>query len=374
MRSLILLSLLAFVTACSSTRKQLESAGTYEREGMWREAFEGYKDLYLRRPSTVEAHVGMKRTAQARMDRMQQDAMAGYLASDLERAEAERTEAERFRMEMERYRLDLQWDPLLEEHRNSARAREAERLYTQAETAFRAERFAECEALLDASLRLAPDRKDTEYLRTLAQLEPLYRQGQRAVELGLWRDGYRLFKRITDRDATYKDAWDLRTACAEKATYTLAYVPLFNDQLYTAQLGSGPGVVETQLAAMVKQAVLDLNDALILLVDRDNTNELLAEQQRQMSGTFDDRHVAEAGRLLGARFVLTGKVLRFDDIIRKEIDVEMQLIDAATGRIHLSEVIRVNKQEIARGAPRAQLLERSAKRMALRLTDFDPTE
>jgi hypothetical protein len=132
------------------------------------------------------------------------------------------------------------------------------------------------------------------------------------------------------------------------------------------------GQLEAQFAANVKQEVLDLNDPLIVLVDRDNTEEILAEQQRQMSGVYDDRSVAAAGKLLGARYVLTGKILRFDDVLRKEIEVQMQLLDAESGRILLAEIVRVNKQEIGRGAPRAQLLERAAKRMALQLAEFDP--
>ena len=47
-------------------------------------------------------------------------------------------------------------------------------------------------------------------------------------------------------------------------------------------------------------------------------------------------------------------------------------VDAETGEIHLSEVVRVNKQEIAKGAPRAQLIDRASKRVALAIEQFDP--
>jgi hypothetical protein len=137
-------------------------------------------------------------------------------------------------------------------------------------------------------------------------------------------------------------------------------------------LNGGAGQVENQLSANVKQEILDLKNPLIILVDRDHTDELLAEQQRNMSGVYDDRYVAEAGKLIGAQYVLTGRILRFDDVLSKQIEVQMQLLDAESGRILMADVVRVNKQEIARGAPRAQLLERAAERMALRLAEFDP--
>jgi hypothetical protein len=72
--------------------------------------------------------------------------------------------------------------------------------------------------------------------------------------------------------------------------------------------------------------------------------------------------------------VLTAKLLRFDDVLFKQCEVQMQLIDTETGRIHASEIIRVNKQEIGKGAPRAQLLEKAAKRIAARVGAFDPAK
>lgn len=374
MRSLAFLFItLAIASACNTTRKSMEAAALYEREGMLQEAHDQYAAIYTRKPKTAEARVGMKRTAQALFDRMQDKASGFYMANDLNSGDRARQEALYFQSAMQRDGLDLQWSPMFEQRRIDAMHTEAERLFQAADAAFRIDRFAEAEELAKQSLRLEPERKETTYLMQLAQLEPHYRQGKRAMETSLWRSAFGELKRVTDVDMGYKDAWTLQDECRKQASYALAYVPLFNGTLYTNELGASfAGQVETQFAANVKQAVLDLNDPLIMLVDRDNTDQLLAEQQRQMSGVYDDRYVAEAGKLLGARYVLTGKILRFDDLLRKEIEVQMQLIETETGRIHLSEIIRVNKQEIVRGAPRAQLLERSSKRVAAKLADFDP--
>lgn len=372
MRTVLLLAIITALTACTSARKELERAAVYEREGMYQEAHDRYAELYRRKPKATEAHVGMKRTAQAMFDRLQDKASGLYLANDLDGGDRARQEALYFQGAMEKKGLELTWSPLFEQRRAEAMRAEAERLYQAANAAYRIDRFTEAEELANKSLKLDPDRKETAYLVQLAQLEPRYRQGQRAMETGLWRSAYAEFKRVTDDDMGYKDAWALQEECRKKASYTLAYVPLFNGALYVNSVGAGEGLLEAQLSANIKQAVMDLNDPLIMLVDRDNTDELLAEQQRQMTGVYDDRYVAEAGKLLGARYVLTGKILRYDDILRKEIEVQMQLIDTETGRIHESEIVRVNKQEIARGAPRAQLLERSSKRIAARIAAFDP--
>lgn len=374
MRSILLLLLSLLAVHAAAQRKQLEKAAAYESAGMLMEAFDRYERIHTRKKQgSVEAHTGMKRTAQGLFDRMQADATGLYFADDLDGGERKRQEAAVYKQRMDRKGLDLRWDPLLEVRRRDAQRSAAGRLYERADAAFRADRFAEAEEFATRSAQLDPERKDAEYLLKLAQLEPLYRQGQRAMELELWRDAFRAFKRVTDRDAGYKDAWRLQAQAREKAEIVLAIVPIFNANLYLANPGLiRAGLIESHLAAAFKQSVLDTREPLIVLVDRDNMDQLLAEQQRQMSGVYDDRYVVEAGKLIGARYVVTGKILRYDEILRREIEVQMQLLDAESGRIHLSEIVRVNKDEIARGNTRSQLLDRAAKRMAARVAQFDP--
>lgn len=373
MRSFLLL-LIVLLGSCTSTRKQLERASAYEREGMLQQAFDHYAWLYGRRPNAVEAHIGMKRTSQGLFDRLQDKAMADYALSEFEAGERSRQEAIEFKNRM--VVLDLEWSPLFDQRRNEAIRAEADRLYEAAEEAFRADRFTEAEALAIQCSKLDPERRDADHLQKLAQVEPIFREGARAQELGLWREAYRKFDRVSSIDPAHKDVMQRLAQCRDSAAYTIAYVPIYNKGLYTDMLSlqTAAGPIEAQLAANIKQEVLDLNDPLIILVDRDNTEQVLAEQRRAMSGVYDDRYVAEAGKLLGARYVLTARILRFDDVLRKEIEVQVQLLDAETGRIHIAEIVRVNKQEIGRGAPRVQLLERAAKRTALKLAEFDPTK
>lgn len=368
-----LLIFLALATTLPAQRKKLEQAATYERAGMLKEAFDRYELLYKGKARNVAAHVGMGRCAQGILDRMQLEASGSFLLNDLALGERQYAQALAYKQEMDRKGLELQWDQMMAIRRREAQRHEAERLYQEAETAFRSDRFAEAEELSKASLALDGDRKEVEYLVKISRLEPIYRQGLRAMELGLWRDAYKAFVRVNARDTGYKESWELQAQAEERARVIIAYIPLFNAGLYSNGFGIiGDGQLENRLAASVKQSLLDLKDPLLVLIDRDNTDELLAEQQRQLSGIYDDRYVVEAGKLMGARYVLTARLLRYDEILRREVEVQVQLLDGENGRIHLSEIVRVNKQEITRGNTRSQLLERAAKRIAQRLADFDP--
>lgn len=369
-----LLFLIVLLSSCGSIRRQMERATLYEKEGMSAEAHTAFEALYDKRPKETEAHIGMKRTAQVMLDRKIMAASERYAANDLEQGEGLRNEAVLFKQGMDRKGLELQWDGHVDDQRKTARSTKAIDLLQEAEEAFRSDRFAEAEELAMACQRLDPDMKQADHLMRIAQLEPRYREGLKAETLGLWREAHKAYRWITTKDTGYKDAWQRLGTTKEKAAYTLAYVPLLNTMLYTAQLDMGQGMIEQQLSAELKQAILELDDPLIILVDRDNTGDLLAEQRRNMSGIYDDQYVAEAGKLIGAKYVLTGRIMRFDDVLMKQIDVQLQVLDAESGRILLADVIRVNKQEIGKGAPHAQLLERAAERMAARLEEFTPQD
>lgn len=372
MRRTTILFLIPMLFACGSTRKQMERAAQYETGGMLAEAHAAYEEVYERRSKEVGAHIGMKRTAQQLLDQKLLQAAMHFGANELETGEKVRTEAVRYKQLMDGKGLALQWDPSVDSQRKSAQRTKARELYAQADEAFRDDRFSLAEELATASVKLDAELKEADYLAKLATLEPRYRQALKAEDLGLWREAHAAYRWITERDVDYKDAWARMAAAKEKAAFTVSYIPLFNTMLYTVQVTGMAGQIEEQLSASVKQAILDLKDPLIILVDRDHTHALLEEQQRNMSGTYDDRYAAEAGKLMGARYVITGRILRFDDLLSRQIEVQMQVLDTENGRIRVADVIRVNKQELTKGGTRVQLLERAALRMAQRLAAFDP--
>ena len=369
----LLLSCLGLM-GCSSVEKQLNEAAVYEEAGMLEDAYGRYADVHARRDRNVQAHIGMQRTAQRRCDMLETEASMLYRAGELQRGDAALSAADLHAARLERAGIHVIRDPLLPMIRNEARASASTALFEQASIAFRNDRFEEAESLCTAALKLEPNDKDAEHLRKMAQLEPLYREGMRAEELGLWRDAFRRYTRITDRDPAYRDAWERKAQALSKASYTLAYVPVFDPSPYagTNSMQLNPGAAEKALSGSIRKAILDLHDPLIILVDRENTDELLAEQQRVMNGTYDDVYAAEAGKLMGVKYVLTCRMLRYDEVLSRQIEVQVQIIDTETGRIHIAEMVRVHKLELDKGNTRAQLVDRAAERIAQLVATFDP--
>src|SRR5690606_8327928 len=176
--------------------------------------------------------------------------------------------------------------------------------------------------------------KEAANIIKLAQLEPRYHKARRAIELQLWRDAYMQLKAITDRDHGYKDAWQLQEYCREHASYTLAYLPLVNPNgVVSVDKLLGGMSIEHQLAASIKDALLELNDPLLILIARESMDDLLAQQRRNMSGGYDDRHTSESGAVMRACVVLADGLLGFVEVISRLFEGQIKLWEVLVGRI-----------------------------------------
>lgn len=368
MRTAPLLLITLLMAACSGGRRLAKEAMRMEDQGRLEEA---YKMWYVARdakPKRDLPAVGLVRTGQQLLDRLEGEASSAYLAGDHERGEVLWKAAEHFRNSAKVRGVDLRSDPLLEQRKAHSTSTEAERRYAEAEQAYRQDRFSDVVDLTNRVLELVPDHREARYLRDLARVEPLYRSAMLAFERRQWRQAHDGFQQVLMLDPAYKDARERLGNAQRNGAYTMAIVTLESDPRNSKMRSAAEAIVTA-----AKEELLKRRDPFLILVTRDNTAALLAEQQRVLNGVYDDRSAAQAGRLLGARFVLTAKLLRYDEGIGRQIEMQVHLMDASTGRIHRSELVQMAKQEIRRDRPvRDQLIDFASKRMSDLLIGFDP--
>jgi len=361
MRNTIVVVLIPLLCACGGARKELAKAAGSLEAGRMEQALAAYESVLQRKPGWGEAASGRQQAAQGHFAALQQKAMEAYAMNDLAMGETRRQEAHLFRLRMLDRDVSLAWDPKLEELRRQARGARATALYADAELAMREERYSDAERLAGECQQLAPDRKEAAYLLQLARTEPRYREARKAMDLGLWREAHAALVEITERDAAYKDARQLQEQCRAKASYTLACTALVGRTEEQSAIG-------VRLAQRMKAMLLAQQDPFLVLVDRDDTDVLLDEQRRQMSPLFDEENVVEAGRLLGARFILSARASESTD----GIIAHLQLLDTGTGRVRVAESLLLSRQELMRSTTAEALLEQFTRAFAMRVTALDP--
>jgi tetratricopeptide (TPR) repeat protein len=362
MRSTVAMILIPLLYACGGARKELAEAAVSMEAGRMEQALAAYGSVLQRKPGWGEAASGRQQAAQGHFAALQLKAMDAYAMNDLAMGETRRQEAHLFRMRMLDSDVILAWDPNLEGLRGQARRNRASVLYAEAEQAMREDRFSDAERLAGECQQLDPDRREAGYLLQLARTEPRYREARKAMDLGLWREAYTALAGITERDAAYKDALQLQEQCRVNASYTLACSAMGGRNEEQRSLG-------IRLAQRMKATLLAQPDPFLVLVDRDDTDILLDEQRRQMSPLFDEETAVEAGRLLGARYMVTARADQGTD----GLIAHLQLLDTGTGRVHVAGSLTLSRQELMRGATTETLLEQFTRAFAMRITAFDPS-
>ena len=360
-----------FLCGCAAQRGLREGAA-HEQNGRVAEAKAAYAAVWERKPNRAPAREGYKRMAQRELDELVGAAVVAYRVGGLKEGDAQRQRSLDYRGAVVGQGIDLRWDGAVDAAREDAKLREAEALFQFASAAFREDRFQQAIGLARQCLQFDPRHGEAHHLIRMAEAEPLFREGQQAEQLGLWRKAHARYEAVARLDAAHKDVVQRLEHCKRMARYTLAYLPVQASRskrtILGFEIGSGP--VDQELAVVVQREVLALKDPFLQLIDRGSTDVILAEQRRQMNETFSEQ-AAVAGRLLGARYILTGRVLKYDDLLKRDLEVQVQVIDAETGRLHLSEVARATKADLPRDGS-AKLTDVVARRIAALLKGFDP--
>ncbi|MEY3398066.1 MAG: hypothetical protein RL220_660, partial [Bacteroidota bacterium] len=299
MKRLILLAF-TFIMACSPQKKLMREAAVLENGGLSEEAYKAYENIY-HQTSSADARVGMRRTAGGILEFKLSAARAACMNENYEDALAKYEEAFAYANSVRG--LELPVSSLHQEQYNNCRQSYINVLFDQAQSLVMNEEFEEATRLINRIFSLDRNNQQARYLDILCEIIPLYNAGKKAMDIGMYREGYAYFDEVTRIDAGYKDVRELKNQCLEKARYTIAYVPIRNNEVKKA--------VESSVGAAAKDAIVKLNDPFIQLVERENLEQLLLEQKQGMEGIFDEQTAIQAGELLGARYLVTGEIIAF---------------------------------------------------------------
>ena len=360
--SLFLLGLI--IAGCGGSRSLLKEAQTLEQGGLTLKAFEKYNEVY-QQYGKVEGLVGMRRLAQAELNSIFQKAQMECMRGNYE--SALRTFNEGFAYHREYSSLQLNIPASAESQNEGCKTDYVNFLYENAESAVKEERYEEAQELIRKLRSLDRNNKKAEYLDLLSRIYPNYNKGVKAMELLYWREGYEFFNEVVQLDAGFKDALQRMNECLEKAKFSIAYLPVEKKNIDNG--------LERALSGAIKQQILQIRSPFIELVEREHMEALLGEQMNSMSAVFDEDKVIEAGKLIGARYIITGEIVTYDHKVAPQRSYErkaylgptvgskkvkytenrlgrgldasfkFQILDAETGKVFATEIVPFSERD-----------------------------
>jgi hypothetical protein len=289
------------IAGCSSYKSQLEDAREYEEAKMYSKALSLYSDLLVEK-ETKEALIGKKRVIEA-IIRENYDGPIRMLCMQDKVREADKLYAELSVFVEKNRALDVKEPYGLKDFILQSKQSYCESLYKQAESDVLAFKYDGAKEKLSTIRSFFNDFPNLDYLENLCELYPNYYLASKSMEEGRLRDAYKALKKIEAIDPSFKDSKQLLEACLKSGRITLAYVTVDRDKVSND--------VEKEMGAHVVQSLLENKDPFLVLLDRDYTSRLLDEQKLGMSGLYDEKSLIQAGKLVGARYILLGEIIEY---------------------------------------------------------------
>ena len=298
----LILLILSFAAACTGAKNMYKKGETLSEAGMYREALPYYEESLSRDPNYVKSQIGMKKVAQRVLDEELQRFYAANATEDHKEAVYTYLRAVKMVERAKAFNVILDmpsnYEPI---YRESEKAY-LSTVYKEAQDALDREDFEVAKSKFKEIAAIEPTYKDVADLASLSEAEPLYRKALEAYDAGQNRKAYRYFQTIEKVRPGYKETRQLMPVALERGRYTLGIMKFENAGLI-------PGL-EQAVASSISQQVLAMNDPFLVLVDRTKTDALLKEQKLALSGLVDAKTSARAGEILGAKALMSGKIIQ----------------------------------------------------------------
>jgi hypothetical protein len=301
--TLLFLCSFLFLAGCSGSKQYAKKAKKLDQAGLTEEAAQFYYESLMRKRTNVDAKIGLKKTGQMVLDNQLAVYYKSHSTDDHKRAVYSYMEAQAYFNKVKSVGVNLEFPTHYESSFSESKEIYLSARYEEAVVALENEDFATAETIIREIILIDDSFGDIKDMKVLAVAEPAYRKGKQLMNQKKYRQAYYSFHGIITQFTTYKDAVALREFCREKGSYTVAFLPFENT--------SGKSGLEHAIAAQIINELLSLNDPFLRIIDRQHLETLLQEQKLGLSGIVDESTAVNAGNLIGAQAVFTGKLITF---------------------------------------------------------------
>lgn len=307
-KTLILLFVIVFLTACNVSKSLTKKGDKLADAGIHAEAVQYYIQALNRDRSTVEAQIGIRKSGNEVMSDYQSKFFKEYNNYSFHSAVYTYLEMEKFESRLKRFNADVTIPSQTTADFKIAKKKYLEAQFAKANQLMANEQFESAEYIFLEIKKIEPNYKgqDLEKLMEISKLEPPYRAGNKYLDLNKNRAAYFSFEKVTEINVNYKDSKFKLEEALDLAKYPIAILKFKN---YTYDRGAAEKV-----SANMVNTLLGNKGPFLKILDRTNMDKVLNEQYLSMNGWVEGNGAVKTGALLGAKAVLSGKLLSVNKV------------------------------------------------------------
>ena len=297
----ILCSHLIFTLVSCDTPKSLTKKGDkFAEKNLYQDASIWYMKALNKKVDFIAAKEGLRFSGQKEVNAFLDDFFKSKNFGDKRAAIYHYRNAKQTKEKIKKYNINLDIPSTYTTDYNSLIDDYVSTIYDEAMDLLEQENFFKSEILLKEVALLKPNFKNVNDLKNVATFEPIYRKANEFLELEKFRSAYYNYDKIPD---SYQETKQRKALALEAGLLTIAIVEFQNA---TRQSGG-----ESAISALVSDKMMKLNNPFIKLVDRTYTQSFINEQIMGLSGQVAENTNAQAGELIGAKAIISGKLVSF---------------------------------------------------------------
>lgn len=294
--------LLLTALACSPAKTYTKKGKKLAEAGVYDEASFAFMMALADDRTHVEARIGLRSSAQKALNIYLDKFFRAHSETQLKDAVYSFRKADKFYKDVTFYGVDLEFPAYYTTYYEEDLQVYLQERYKQGTGFLEQKKFREAEIEFKEITQLDADYKDVEALKKMSVVIPTYEAGLGFFEAGNYRKAYLNFEQVFGLQANYKDVANLRRVAKERATITVAVLPFENSTSYAYPITINSYIISDLAGA---------NNEFIVVIDRENTEKLIKEQKLSLANNSNENLAVVAGELMGAKAILTGKVLDF---------------------------------------------------------------
>lgn len=296
---------LIILTGCNGSKHFTKMGAKQEAAGLVHEAAGSYFTALQKKRANVEAQIGLKKNGQLVLNEMLNEFAKTKNFGTKKEAVYAYHKARDYRDRVQGVGITLQLADFYQADYEEVKGAYLVDLYDSGTTLLEEQKYTEAEGVFAEIRSLDPNYKDAKDLADIAYLEPLYSEARKSMDVQYYRAAYNNLEKVIARKADYKNAAAMRKECLEKGMYTIAMMNFQN--------ASGVEGLDAKVSAYTLDALTDIKDPFLKVVDRENMQMIINEQQLQLSGVIDENTAVQVGQLIGAQALLSGTVLSYSE-------------------------------------------------------------
>lgn len=341
-----ILMLVSLLWACNPAKQYIKKGNEFYLQGNYDDAATYFYNALLSDPQNIEAKQALKKSANNVLTA--KFSQFGKYVVENRDADAVRQyrSNQKYFQKAKSVGVELDWPSMYDEVYLEIKNEYIAKLYEDGLQLMKDNKYEKAEANFTEIAEIDPGYKDATVLRMNSILEPMYQNGMKMLQIENYKEAYRNFDKVYAQDKAYKDVKALREAALGKASVGVGVLPVQNQ---THHRNFDVKLYQDLITQLVKG-----KSPFLKVVERSSLERMLNEQQLGMSGMVDPETAAQAGKIIGLKYVLMSAWSEWDvDQIRPTID-SIEAYEAFVDRIpettpgQMRSITRFKKVKYAR--------------------------